>query len=328
MRAKYLWISVLILPFVLFAFQNCGQGFSQKQIDQVASSLSHTSQGSSTSDTSGNGSTTDTSTPTSMTTATPSPTPTPVVVLDQPPVITALSKGGTLIAGARFTLQVTATGTNLKYQWSKDNTPIVGATSGSLALNPLAVANTGNYTVSVMNTGGSVASSSTFTVVDFNNTHFVSPAILNNMKMEITHTGGSIATGRFINYFQNSTTVYSQENFQTRFHLADMVLLADGKYAHHFDQFAADLHTITPLSSTAVTNYNANKLCGLTGWKINVARDILGSTCDPNPNTPTSGTSRVAIENNAIVHYLGVYSGVPKTMYPSFIDANTRTVGQ
>ena len=46
MRTKYLWIPLLILPFVLFAFQNCGQGFSSNQGDQIASSLGSNSQGS------------------------------------------------------------------------------------------------------------------------------------------------------------------------------------------------------------------------------------------------------------------------------------------
>ena len=40
MRTKYLWIPLLVLPVILFAFQNCGKGFSSQQIDQISSTLS------------------------------------------------------------------------------------------------------------------------------------------------------------------------------------------------------------------------------------------------------------------------------------------------
>lgn len=324
MRSLFRWLPILALPVIIFAFQNCGEGYSAAQFDETISNQSSSS--SSTSDPINTTGTTDPQT------ADPLPTP-PVdtgtpPVLDAPPTISSMTKGGVLVAGAQITLKVTAGGANLKYLWNKNNVAIAGATGPTLTLNPLTVANAGTYSVMVMNSGGMASSSATFTVIDFNNIRFVSPSIINSKTMEITHTIGSRASGRYVYYIQNTTTVAAEENFVTRFRIGEMVLLADGKYGHRFEQYLQEAHSITPRNIAAVNTYNTNKLCGLTNWQLNVAKSLIGSTCVPSATAVTYGLSRVAVENNLRVHYIGNYTGVAKTAYPTSIDAATRAVAQ
>jgi hypothetical protein len=61
--------------------------------------------------------------------------------------------------GDNFTFMVTATGTDLNYQWQKNGTNIVDTTGPSLALSNLGLADAGNYTVLITNPVGSVTSS-------------------------------------------------------------------------------------------------------------------------------------------------------------------------
>lgn len=71
-------------------------------------------------------------------------------------------------AHTSLTLLALATGTPpLSYQWSKDGSPMPGATSYSLVLNDLQVSNSGLYTITVTNRTGSVTGTNgQITVVD------------------------------------------------------------------------------------------------------------------------------------------------------------------
>jgi hypothetical protein len=75
-----------------------------------------------------------------------------------PPVITAQPQGATLAVGGSVTLSVTATGSGLAYQWTKDGTDLSGANSTTLALNNVTAANAGSYRVKVSNADGTVTS--------------------------------------------------------------------------------------------------------------------------------------------------------------------------
>lgn len=59
--------------------------------------------------------------------------------------ITAQPQSTTVCQGASVTFSVTATGSNLRYQWRKGNTDIAGATSASYTIATVALADTGFY---------------------------------------------------------------------------------------------------------------------------------------------------------------------------------------
>ncbi len=65
----------------------------------------------------------------------------------------------TLVAtGQAASFSVTATGTSLSYQWSKEGVPVPGATSATYSIPSVTLSHVGNYTVAVVNTVDSVAS--------------------------------------------------------------------------------------------------------------------------------------------------------------------------
>lgn len=65
------------------------------------------------------------------------------------PAITAQPQGVTVCEGGNANFTLTATGGNLKYQWSKNGQPIPGATGNSYSLNNVTASDAGDYTVSV-----------------------------------------------------------------------------------------------------------------------------------------------------------------------------------
>lgn len=81
------------------------------------------------------------------------------------PTITAQPASQTATVGSAVTLSVSASGTGLNYQWSKDGTVISGAQSASLVLTSVTAADAGTYTVLVSNTGGAVTGTATLTVI-------------------------------------------------------------------------------------------------------------------------------------------------------------------
>jgi hypothetical protein len=84
-----------------------------------------------------------------------------------PPSIGTQPANATVNQGATATFSVTATGSNLSYQWQKNGTNIAGATSASYTTPATTGADTGAlFRVVVTNTGGSVTSNAaTLTVI-------------------------------------------------------------------------------------------------------------------------------------------------------------------
>jgi pectin methylesterase-like acyl-CoA thioesterase len=75
------------------------------------------------------------------------------------PAITTQPQNITAKAGDNVSLSVVATGSPApSYQWSRNGSAIAGATSATLALNNLTLANTGVYTVALLNDVGAVTS--------------------------------------------------------------------------------------------------------------------------------------------------------------------------
>lgn len=72
--------------------------------------------------------------------------------LDTAPTITTPPQAQIVIEGKALTLSVVATGTNLNYQWKKDDVAIVGATSSTYTKPEAALTDAGKYTCLVYNT--------------------------------------------------------------------------------------------------------------------------------------------------------------------------------
>lgn len=102
------------------------------------------------------------------------------------PVITSQPAGVTASAGASVTLSVTATGSGLSYQWAKAGVAVAGATGASYTLAAAVVADSGAYTVTVSNSGGSVTSSTAVLTV-------TAPATSSGMEQWTLNTGANPA---------------------------------------------------------------------------------------------------------------------------------------
>jgi hypothetical protein len=87
------------------------------------------------------------------------PPPPPVVTTVIAPTITAQPVSQTVVAPARVSFTVGATGTALSYQWRKNGTNVSGATGSTFTLSSANLADAGSYSVLVFNSANSVASS-------------------------------------------------------------------------------------------------------------------------------------------------------------------------
>jgi photosystem II stability/assembly factor-like uncharacterized protein len=75
-----------------------------------------------------------------------------------PPAISTNPVSATVSPGGTVTLNVSASGSDLSYQWAFDGTNIVGATNATLIITNVSGANVGSYTVTVNSGVGSVTS--------------------------------------------------------------------------------------------------------------------------------------------------------------------------
>lgn len=74
------------------------------------------------------------------------------------PAITAQPQSQSIAAGGSVTFSITATGTNITYQWKHNGQVITGATNASLTLSNVQSSHAGSYTVDVTNVAGTVTS--------------------------------------------------------------------------------------------------------------------------------------------------------------------------
>jgi pectin methylesterase-like acyl-CoA thioesterase len=82
-----------------------------------------------------------------------------VLTVNSPPVIVTQPVGATVAAGQNVTFTVAATGSpSPTYQWQKNGVNIAGANAASLSINGVTLADTGTYTVRIVNSIGAVSS--------------------------------------------------------------------------------------------------------------------------------------------------------------------------
>ncbi|MCX6954222.1 MAG: hypothetical protein NTV51_18890, partial [Verrucomicrobia bacterium] len=79
-------------------------------------------------------------------------------VLDRTPTITTQPQSTAVVIGGQLTLSVVGTGGGLSYQWKLDGTPIPGATSATYTRSNAQPADSGRYTVDVINSAGATTS--------------------------------------------------------------------------------------------------------------------------------------------------------------------------
>ena len=71
-----------------------------------------------------------------------------------PPVITLQPQSTAAEQGSNVILSTASTDEDLAYQWSRDGSPLTGATSSTLNLSSITLAQAGSYTCTLTNTGG------------------------------------------------------------------------------------------------------------------------------------------------------------------------------
>lgn len=106
------------------------------------------------------------------------------------PVFSVQPTGGSVAVGGSLTLTATATGTPAPtYQWRRNGVNLSAATSSSLSLSNIQVADTGSYTVVATNSVGSVSSQTA--VVGVTSTTKVS-GLATVVRSDITHPNGNV----------------------------------------------------------------------------------------------------------------------------------------
>ncbi|MDI1255189.1 MAG: T9SS type B sorting domain-containing protein [Flavobacterium sp.] len=90
------------------------------------------------------------------------------LAVNQPTVITLQPLGDTLCEGNPITINVTATGVNLQYQWFKDlpTNPLAGQTNPTLSITPATLADGGTYFCEISNQCQTVLSNNAVVVVN------------------------------------------------------------------------------------------------------------------------------------------------------------------
>lgn len=107
------------------------------------------------------------------------------------PAITTQPATIATVVGNTFNLEVTATGTDLRYQWALNGVTLLGATSSNYTKRNCNLTDTGSYTVTVSNILGSVTSTPANVTVDLP----AIPAITVNGSVNSHNSGGGAFSG-------------------------------------------------------------------------------------------------------------------------------------
>ena len=123
-------------------------------------------------------------------------TPAPI----NPPEITSSPTSQTLNSGQMAVFSVTASGSNLSYQWNKNGVAISGANAASLTIGSLDETDSGDYTVVVTNPAGSATSNPASLYVEPEDDHGNELAAATAVDLN-SSTRGRIEVGGDADYF-------------------------------------------------------------------------------------------------------------------------------
>ncbi len=211
-----------------------------------------------------------------------------LLTVQQAPVITVQPSSPTVCEGSAVTLNVTAVGTGLTYQWQKNGTDIGGANGPSLIFSSVSTADAGNYTVLVKgtcNTTGVLSSTGAVTVNRIPNALATDVTICSGSTTSIAITNPNGVTGTAFNW-----TVQSSVN-------------VTGALAGSGNVIAQALTVTDGHTSGLVTYLIRPTAAGCTGAAYAVQASVMPvPTVAASPQTICSGESTsVAISNpNAV----------------------------
>jgi hypothetical protein len=197
-----------------------------------------------------------------------------VIVLTNLPSISVQPVGTNAVAGADWTLTVTAFGCpSVSYQWYFGASPVGGATNSSLALSNMTSCNGGDYTVVIANAAGSVTSSVAVVVIT-NTPLLIAPGGGSNVanqaecaslflvggaayNWELTNAAGTAGTGWDLVSVSGGIDVQSAS---TNPFTVNLISLNGGVAgpAANWDYDATNVFTIAT-ATDGVTNFAANK---------------------------------------------------------------------
>jgi hypothetical protein len=179
-----------------------------------------------------------------------------------PPAITVQPANVTVSSGGGATFSVTATGTApLHYQWYFDGVALTSATSTSVSLSSLQLTNTGYYSVTVTNLGGSVTSSNALLTV------LAAPVIITQPTNQIAVVGSNAV-------FTVSATGTAPMNFQWFFNGTTSPTNAQISTVWTSNSI---ITTFAGNGSTGYTGDGGPAVCAGVYWPDGVAEDAQGN---------------------------------------------------
>jgi hypothetical protein len=201
-----------------------------------------------------------------------------------PPTIVTQPVGQSVTAGDSATFTVTATGAGpLTYQWFKGPRSIAGATSASLSLTNIAVADSDSYSVAVANLGGTVRSSEAYLAVRSGAPFVTSTPRTQTVNAGATVTFSVAATGAgplTYQWYWNSVALSGET--RTTFSLSNVTTAQAGAYSvavsNIFATVRSNSATLTVLTPNPARLINLSVLTSLgAGDNFTVGFVIGGS---------------------------------------------------
>lgn len=262
-----------------------------------------------------------------------------VVYSPAPPVITAQPQLSSLTVqvGSSVTLSCGAAGSEIAFQWLRDGRPIAGATSSTLTLDSVQLADTGSYTARISNAGGSVTSNAVTLKVS---TSPVLPAPKVSRQPASTQItlgeSGTLsvdATGAGLVYqwFKNGSVIPNANGPQLV--LSNVQIADTGSYfvvisneSGSIASAAAGVLVVSALRATAISPWN--------GQPEACVDKPLSIEFDQPVTAGKSGRIRIANAAGEVVDTIDlaaspqsrILAGVPYNYFPLLIDGRTVTI--
>ncbi|MCF8226739.1 MAG: immunoglobulin domain-containing protein [Bacteroidales bacterium] len=120
------------------------------------------------------------------------------LVVDSEITITAQPSNKTVCEGDNVNFSVTATGTNLSYQWQKDGTDLSGETNSTFSISGVAAGNLGSYRCVISNSCGNSTNSQAATLALYDETQITGQPVAvtvcenGNASFSVTATGSNL----------------------------------------------------------------------------------------------------------------------------------------